>query len=398
MHIGIIRERKTPPDSRVPLTPEHCSRILAAHPTWRISVEPSPNRCYKDEEYQSAGISLTKDLSNCDVLFGVKEVPKENLIEGKKYFFFSHTIKAQPYNRELLKTAIAKGIQLIDYECLTDDNGKRIIGFGKYAGIVGAHNGLLGYGHKTGKYNLSRACESHDFATLKKEYKKIDWPNFRTIITGGGRVAKGAIEVMKATGILEVSPEEYLGKTFDQPVWSNLRSNNMYVHKETKKYDRSYYEQPEDFVCNFQPYYSRTDLMINGIYWDPQGPAFFSKEEMQSEQFKISVIADVTCDIAPESSIPSTLFASTIKEPFFDYNPHSEKEEAPFQKSNVLMMSIDNLPNELPRDASAFFGDVLLEKILPQFLLSDSEVLNKASICRDNKLTEKYNYLCAYVS
>jgi len=337
-------------------------------------------------------------LSDCEVLLGVKEVPIEALIPNKKYFFFSHTIKEQPYNKKMLKTIIEKNIQLIDYECLTDDEGKRVIGFGNYAGIVGAHNGLLGYGKKSNTFQLGRACDAKDFEELKAAYRKIKWPNFRTIITGGGRVAKGAIEVMKTTGIREVNPFEFVARKFQEPVWCQLRSHNMYQHRETQSFEKTYYEKPEDFYCDFAPFYSCTDLMINGIYWDPKAPAFFSKKEMRSANFNISVIADVTCDIAPEASIPSTLYASKISEPFFDYNQTTEKEEEPFQQGNILMMSIDNLPNELPRDASKFFGSVLSQRVLPDLHTENSLLINKASICKGGDLTQIYEYLRTYVS
>lgn len=398
MHIGIIRERKSPPDTRVPLTPKQCKHILEHHPDWQITVESSPARCFSDEEYREHGIKVSDDMSDCDVLMGVKEVPIDDFIANKVYFIFSHTIKEQPYNKKLLKTAIAKEIQLVDYECLTDLKGKRIIGFGGYAGIVGAHNGLLGYGKKFELFELKRAKDAKDFDELKSDYKKIDWPNFRTIITGGGRVASGAIEVMKATGIREVSPEEYLEQSFDEAVWCNVSSRDYYRHKKSNEFVKSFYDSPENFNCVFLPYAEKTDLMINGIYYNPDGPPFFAAEDMTEERFRISVIADVTCDIAPEASIPSTLYASTIADPFFDYNPITKKEEVPFQKNNVLMMTIDNLPNELPRDASQFFGDVLIKKVLPELAKAQSALIEGASICKGGALTSFFEHLSDYAS
>jgi len=398
MRIGIIRERKNPPDNRVPLSPEHCRTILNTYPDWEIKVEPSPNRCFSDDEYRAEGITLSEDLNDCDILFGVKEVPIESLIPEKQYYFFSHTIKAQPHNKKLLKAAIAKNIQLVDYECLTDYKGKRIIGFGGFAGIVGAHNGLLGYGKKTGLFDIKRAKDAKDFDELRALYKTIDWPNFRTVVTGGGRVARGAITVMRATGIREVSPKEYLEQKFDEPVWANVSSREYYRHKESNKFDRSFYEHPENFNCQFREYIELTDLMINGIYYDVAGPPFFTLDEMAQDNFNISVIADVTCDIAPESSIPSTLFASTIAEPFFDFNPNTRKEEVAFQDGNILMMTIDNLPNELPRDASAHFGDVLLEKVVPELDNPQSPLIGRASICRSGGLTSFFTHLRDYAT
>lgn len=398
MRIGIIRERKDPPDTRVPLSPKQCKLILEQYPDWEIKVESSPSRCFSDDTYRQQGISINDDLSDCDVLLGVKEVPIDKLISGKKYFFFSHTIKEQPYNKKLLQSCIAKDIQLIDYECLTDEKGKRIIGFGNFAGIVGAHNGLLGYGKRTGAFELKRAKDAENFNELKADYKKIDWPNFRTVITGGGRVAAGAIEVMQATGIREVSPSEYLTQDFDEAVWVRVSSRDYYRHKESKEFDRSFYEQPENFLCDFAGYTRKSDLLINGIYYDPDGPAFFSLDDMRSKDFRISVIADVTCDIAPESSIPSTLYASTIAIPFFDFNTKTEKAEAPFQQGNILMMTIDNLPNELPRDASEHFGRVLIEKVIPELADPTSALIARSSICTAGALTSFFGHLSGYAS
>ncbi|MEM8528259.1 MAG: alanine dehydrogenase, partial [Bacteroidota bacterium] len=194
MKIGIIREGKIPPDARVPLTPKQCRKIEANFPV-DISVEPSENRVFKDEEYVKQEVTLSKDMENCEVLMGVKEVPIDNLIPNKTYFFFSHTIKEQVYNRELLQAILAKNIRLIDYEVLTDEKSRRLIAFGRFAGMVGAHNGLWTYGKRTGIFELKRMKDYKDYAEAKAFYKAVQFPPIKIVLTGTGRVGKGAAEV-----------------------------------------------------------------------------------------------------------------------------------------------------------------------------------------------------------
>ncbi|MEL6924137.1 MAG: NAD(P)-dependent oxidoreductase [Bacteroidota bacterium] len=398
MKIGIIREGKVPPDSRVPLTPEQCKHIVKQHPV-QIVVQPSPNRCYKDEEYTAAGLPLTEDLSDCDVLMGVKEVPIDQLLANKRYFFFSHTIKEQAYNRSLLLAILDKSIQLIDYEVLTDDRGRRLIAFGKFAGMVGAHNAMVTYGARTGAFTLQRMKDCYDYAEAKSIYKKITWPPVRIVLTGTGRVGMGAAQVLRDMGILQVPSQDFLSRQFGEAVFTQLECEEYVQRKDGEKMNRrEFFNHPEDFESSFAPFTKVADIMINGIYWDNNAPAFFSKEDMKQEDFNIEVIADVTCDIAPVSSIPSTLRASTIADPFFGYDPKTEAETAPFQENSIDMMTIDNLPNELPRDASASFGEQFTKSILPELLKPGSAVIERATVAKDGQLGKHFGYLSNYVA
>ncbi len=396
---GVIREGKQPSDSRVPLTPKHCRELLDTYGDQaEVYVQSSEVRCIKDAEYEAENIPVVDDVSDCDVLLGVKEVPIDELVEAKTYLFFSHTHKKQVYNRKLLKAMLDKRIRMIDYECLTYENGARIIGFGRYAGIVGAHNGMQAYGRRTGAFELKAAYDAHDFEELIALYQTIDLPAFKIAITGTGRVAKGAKEVLEHFDITEVSAEDYLNKEYDEAVFTKLDLDKFYAHSDGRAFDKyHFYGHPEEYIGTFEPYTKVTDLFINGIYWDNKAPQFFTLEDMKSPDFKISVIADITCDIAPTASVPSTLKATVIGDPVFGFNPQTSQEDVPYQEHVIDVMSIDNLPNELPRDASKMFGTVLLKMVVPELLKTEGPILDRANICRAGQLTAQYDYLSDFV-
>ena len=397
--IGVIREGKIPVDKRVPLTPEHIVQFKQDNADFDVCVQESEIRCYSDSSYQDLDIKLKKDISDCDILLGVKEVPIPELIAGKTYLFFSHTTKEQPYNRELLREILKKKITLIDYEGLTDQHGARIVAFGRYAGIVGAYNGLLTYGKKHNIYNLRRARECFDLDDLKSEYSKIKLPPIKIVVTGGGRVTHGAMEVLDGAGIRKVGPKELLGQQFDEPVYAQLHSHHYNKHSAGAAFsDDDFHRHPEEFRPDFLKYSYQADILIAGAYWDPHAPVLFTKEDMKDSNFKTKVIADITCDI--EGSIPTTLRPTTIDDPFYDYSLDSFSEVEPFSSiDNITVMSIDNLPNELPRNASQDFGSELINNVLPLFTEGDEEeVLERATICKDGELTGKYKYLESYVN
>ena len=399
MKIGIIREEKVPPDSRVPLTPDQCVELEAKYADQiEIFVQPSPNRCYKDSEYQSKQIKMKEDLSDCDVLMGVKEVPINRLIAEKTYFFFSHTIKQQAYNRKLLQSILQKRIRMIDYEVLTNEKQQRLIAFGKFAGMVGAHNGIMTYGIRSGSFRLKRMKHVKDYEEAKEIYQNLQLPKIKIVLTGKGRVASGAALVLKDMGIRQVEPTEFLSQDFSEAVFTQLDCIDYAARKDGQPFDlNDFFQNPQSYKNIFTPYIYKSDVMINGIYWDNKAPAFFTKEEMKQDKFRIKVIADVTCDIAPQSSIPSTLRASTIANPVFGYDPLQELETAPYQKGVIDMMTIDNLPNELPRDASNAFGNQFMEYIIDELLTKDSEVIERATVANKGDLGKYFNYLSDYV-
>ncbi len=397
MKIGIIREGKTPPDSRVLFTPEQCAKLIKEYKL-DIIVQPSPNRCFPDKDYLDLGIPMSDDLSDRAVLMGIKEVPIAQLKADKTYFFFSHTIKKQSYNRKLLQAIIQKNIRLIDYEVLTNEKGHRLIAFGKFAGMVGAHNGLMAYGSRTGLFHLKRMNECLDYAEAKTIYSKMNFPPIRIVLTGSGRVGRGAALVLDDMGIQKVSPEDYLKNEYSQAVYTQINCVDYAQRIDGSPFDKkTFYEQPELFESCFAPYYKSSDIMINGIYWDNNAPAFFSLEDMKSPDFRIKTIADVTCDIAPISSIPSTLMASTIADPVFGFNPETGHIDTPYQNQVVDMMTIDNLPNELPRDASKAFGEQFIDTILEELLKPNSATIERATVANNNDLGSHFEYLRDYL-
>jgi saccharopine dehydrogenase (NAD+, L-lysine forming) len=396
LKIGVLREEKSPPDKRVPLTPLICSELLARYPGIDIAIQPSSIRCYQDDEYRAFGLNLQEDLSDCDVLMGVKEVPLDKLLPGKKYFFFSHTIKKQSHNQKLMKAFIEKKIQMIDYETLTDKNNNRIIGFGRYAGIVGAYNGILGYGRKYDLFLLKPAHVCRDRAEMEEELKRVKLPNIKIALTGGGRVANGAIETLSALRIRKVTPEEFLMASFREPVYCQLNPRDYVERPDDHNFDlNDFFRHPEHFVSKFIPYTEVADIYISAHYWDPRSPKMFSRDDARKPNFRVSVIADITCDL--DGSVPTTLRSSTIMQPFYGYNPKTEKEDVPFSKETVTVMAVDNLPCELPRDASDDFGKDLMERVLPNMILEDKDkVIERATICMDGKLTPAFEYLSDY--
>ncbi|MDY6898976.1 MAG: NAD(P)-dependent oxidoreductase [Cyanobacteriota bacterium] len=399
MKVGIIREGKIKSDTRVPLTPKQCRYLLDNYRDLQIFVQPSQERCFSNEEYQNQGIPIRENMEECELLLGVKEVPIPMLIPEKTYLFFSHTIKKQPYNRELLRSILQQKIRLIDYECLHDERGKRVIAFGRWAGIVGGHNAILAWGRREGKFNLKPMHECHDWREAQTYYQNLPLSNIKLVVTGEGRVASGAIEVLEKMKIKRISPQEFLEQSSSEPVYTQLAVKDMYRLEGKSAFDEShYYQHPEQYVSNFAPYTRTANIMLNGIYWDKRIPAFFSKEDMKRKDFTIRVIADVTCDIAPDSSIPSTIKASSITNPIYGYDPLLSKETEPFQNHCIDVMAVDNLPNELPRDASQDFGNQLITQVWSQLNQADSRMIYEGTIAFDGKLNKPYEYLKDYVS
>ena len=396
LSIGLIREGKIPSDSRVALTPKQC-RYLIDQFNFEIIVQKSTTRSYSDSEFNDLGINLVEDVSSADILAGIKEVPIDQLIENKTYLFFSHTIKKQLYNRKLLQTILQKNIRMIDYEVITDEKGERLIAFGYYAGLVGAHNGMYAYAKRKG-IEFKRMFEFLHYEDAVKYYKNIKWSPIKIVITGTGRVASGAVQVMKDMGFEQISAVDYLTKEFAAPVFTQLDSSQYVVRKSDGLFDKKeFYAHPELYQSCFAPFAKVSDIFINGIFWDDRSPAFFTLEDMQSSDFKIKTIADVTCDIAPQSSVPSTLFATKIDNPVFGFNPISKKAEQPYSEAVIDVMSIDNLPNELPRDASDYFGARFMDTIIPELLKGESAILKRATIAENGKLTANFQYLSDYV-
>lgn len=399
MKIGIIREGKTPPDQRVPLSPEQCAEVKTKYPKVELVVQPSPIRKFLDSEYTANGIELQEDLSDCEVLMGVKEVPVEMLIPNKTYFFFSHTFKFQPYNAKLLREILAKKIRLVDYEVLKDENNNRLIGFGRYAGVVGCYNAFRTLGVKSKFYDLKAAHECDNRDEMESYLHKVKLPsNFKCVLTGLGRVGNGAREIIKLLPIKEVSKSDFLNNTFNEPVFTHLDMDDYNKRISDGGFSKKdFYNQPELYKSTFPDYAVEADMYIACHYWGEGAPFIFTREDMKTPEWNISVVADISCDI--DGPVASTIRPSTIADPTYGYHKLSEQECDLSDPNAIAVMAVDNLPCELPRDASKDFGRVIIDKILPCLIGDDPHaVIERASeTTLEGNLSKPFSYLQDYV-
>jgi alanine dehydrogenase len=397
--LGIIKEGKVPPDHRVALTPKQCKSVQIIYPNVEVVVQSSPIRAFKDEAYSNEGIKVVDNLHDCDIIMGIKEVKVEDLIPNKKFIFFSHTIKKQPYNRELLKAILAQKIQLIDYELLKNKQNKRIIGFGRYAGIVGAYNAFITLGLKTGSFSLKPAHECVDRKELEEELKKVILPNnYRIVLTGFGRVGHGAREVIDLLPIKEVTPEEFLAEDFDAPVFTQLEAEDYYGRKSDDAFDKTeFYSNPEVYKSTFGRYLDTMDMYIPCHYWSSKSPVILSAEDLKKSNGRLKVVADISCDV--DGPIATTIRSSKIEDPIYGYNVSTGLEDD-FRKNDVIaVMAVDNLPCELPLDASEDFGNDLLKLVFPALFKEDPDnIIGRASETNhEGKLNPDFSYLQDYV-
>ncbi len=395
--IGIIREAKFPPDARVPLIPQQIKYLREKYADIDIVVQPSGRRCFSDHEFSELGIVLQENLSDCDILLGVKEVPYDLLIPEKTYLFFSHTIKKQQQNKKLIRALLNKNIRLVDYECLKNDQGDRVIAFGRWAGIIGAHNGLWTYGQRIAQSHLKRAVECRDYHELTNQYRGLTIPAIKIIVTGTGRVAKGAIEFLQEIGIRQIDKEAFLNVHFDTAVFCVLDSDDLYDRISDGGFDRKeFHLHPELYKCAFEAYINICELLINCIFWDPKAPQLFSREDMRTKNFTIRTIADVSCDV--NGGVPATIRSTTINDPVYGYDVNTESEIAPYIPESIDIMAIDNLPNELPRSASEEFGKLLINSVWDELFKENSRMIYNATITKSGKLNDPFLYLTDYAT
>ena len=397
MHFGIIQERKSPPDRRVVLSPRACQTVLKTFEDAQITVEPSQIRVFTDQEYEAAGIRVASDMENCDVLLGVKEVPIEDLIPNKKYFFFSHTIKKQPYNRKLLQVVLEKNIELYDHEVITNPQNIRLVAFGRYAGIVGAYNGIRAYGLKSGAYQLPKATELRDQAHLIENLKNIDIPPIKVLLSGKGRVGNGAKEMLDGMQLREVTVEEYLHQDFSEAVYCQVDVLDYNRRKDGRELDENdFFQNAEEYESTFMRFAPMTDLYIAGHFYDQTAPYLFTREDAKDQNFNISLVADISCDV--DGPVASTIRASSIEDPVYGYDPIQETEVDFNNPKAIGVMAVDNLPAELPRDSSSGFGEAFVRHVIPAFFNGDKDgILERARMTQNGKLTPQYAYLQGYV-
>ena len=397
MKFAIIKERKNPPDRRVVLSPEACKKVVNEFKNAEIIVESSGVRIFKDSEYSDLGFEVTDDISDADVMIGVKEVPIEFLIPNKKYFFFSHTIKKQPYNRKLLKAILDKNIELYDHETIVNKEGFRIIGFGYYAGVVGAYNGIRTYGLKHKAFNLPKASDLKNRDELEAELDKIAIPRMKIVLTGKGRVGSGSKEILDHLKIKEVSVDDFLNKEFDEAVYVQIDVLEYNERKDVQKLDMfDFFDNPQEYDSTFLRFAKVSDMFIAGHFYGQGAPVFYSKDNMKSPDFKIKVVADISCDVG--GPVASTIRSSTIADPIYGYDPQTECEVDYMDENAIAVMAVDNLPCELPDNSSRGFGKMFYDHVIPAFFNNDKNgVLERAKMTENGKLTERFAYLQDYV-
>ena len=399
MKIGVVREGKTPPDQRVPLTPAQCAELKRSYPDVELVVESSEVRRITDDEYRAEGIDVVQDLGGCDVLLGVKEVPLDELIPDTTYLFFSHTYKLQPYNAKLLRTIVDKRIRLIDYELIKRANGRRVIGFGRWAGIVGAYNGLRAWGMRHGTFALPRAIDCADMKDMVSHAKAIDLPShMKIVLTGGGRVGMGAHELLTSLGLREVHADAFLKEDFNEAVFTRLDVDQYNARTDGQPFDmEGFMADATGYKSTFMPYAEVADMYIAGHYWAEGSPFLFTREDMKAASWNVKVVADVSCDI--DGPVACTLRPSTIAEPLYGYNPSTESECAMDDPSGVTVMAVDNLPCELPRDASLGFGKEMMAHVIPLLVGGDRDnmLTNATETTLEGALAPKFAYLQDYI-
>ena len=397
MKFAIIKERKNPPDRRVVFSPSKLAQAKQQFPKATFKVETSDIRVFTDQTYIDKDIEVVNNVQDCDVMIGVKEVPIDALIPNKKYFFFSHTIKKQPYNRKLLKAVLDKNIELYDHETIVNEKGFRLIGFGRYAGIVGAYNGFRAWGLKHNTFNLPKAGPLPNQAALIEELNKIKLPNIKILLTGSGKVSKGSKEMLDAMSIKSVSVHDFLHNTFNEPVYCKIDVLDYNKRKDGKVINNvDFFNNPQDYVSNFMRFAKVTDYYIAGHFYGDGSPYLYTRNDVKSSDFNIKVVADISCDV--DGPVATTLRASTIAEPIYGYDPESETEIDYKNEKAITVMAVDNLPCELPQDASEGFGEQFLQYVIPAFFNNDANgILQRAKITGNGKLTERFSYLQDYL-
>lgn len=397
MTLGIIKERKNPPDKRVVFSPDALVTLQELYPDLKIKVESSDVRIFSDEQYTALGFEVTQDMTDCDVLVGVKEVPLENLIPNKKYFFFSHTIKKQPHNKKLLQAILDKNIDLYDHETIVDSDKRRLIGFGRYAGIVGTYNGFSAFASKYDLFNLPKASALSNREALIKNLKKHFLPPLKIVLTGHGKVGMGAKEILDAMKIKQVSIEDFLNKNYTQSVYVQLDVLDYNQRKDGQNLGvQDFYNHPEQYESTFEKFTKVADMYIAGHFYGNGAPFILTREMLMKPDCKIKVVADISCDV--DGPVACTLKASTIAEPFFGYLPTTHEIVDMFHPSAITVMSVDNLPCELPNDASVGFGEMFIKHVMPAFFNNDADgILERAQITSQGSLTPKFDYLSDYV-
>ncbi|MBM72226.1 MAG: alanine dehydrogenase [Crocinitomicaceae bacterium] len=399
MKIGLLREGKIPLDERVALTPNQCLEFMDRWPDVELVVQTSNVRRIQDSEYVEYGVEVVHDVSDCDILIGVKEVNIEDLVPGKTFLFFSHTYKQQPYNAKLLAALLENKVSLIDYEMIRDADGQRVIGFGRWAGIVGAYNGLRAWGLREKCFELPRAINCKDLKAMIAQASSVAFPDgMKIVLTGYGRVGRGSAELLDAVGVMQVDKHDFLESEFEGgAVYAHLGLSDYNERKDGREFNREDFKKdPSEFESSFMKYAKAADMFIAGHYYAEGSPYIITREDLKDKELRLKVVADVSCDI--DGPVACTIRPSTVADPLYGYDPKSEKECAFDKTGGITVMAVDNLPCELPRDASKGFGIEMMKHVIPLLIEGDKDGILKGARETDLKgnLTKKYAYLKEY--
>jgi alpha-aminoadipic semialdehyde synthase len=430
--IGIRHEDKYLMERRVPVIPRHVRKLVSSQGL-EFLIEESPKRIFTHTEYIEAGAKVVTDLSPAPVIFGVKEMPLEFFETGKTYMFFSHVIKGQPYNMPMLKRMMEKKANLIDYERVVDETGRRLIFFGRFAGLAGMINSLWSLGQRLKEFGLAtpfeRIRQSHHYNSLE-EAKEVIAGVGREIaasglpaeltpltigFTGYGNVSNGAQEIAGLLPVREISPAELLALQGQKNLPNNVlykvvfREEDLSKRKDGGEFELpDYYANPQDYTSDFEQYIPHLTVLMNCMYWDDRYPRIVTKDYLATLYStgtpRLTVIGDITCD--PDGSIECTHKGTEIEDPIFVYDPFDRKPTMGFKGKGILVMAVDILPSELPREASIGFSDALFSYIKPIAAADysrDFENLDlpnpvkKAMILHKGQLTPDYTYIEQYL-
>lgn len=395
MKIGLIRETKNPVDNRVALSPQQVASLNGRFPEHEIVVQSSSIRAFSDKEYEMAGVKVVSSLDDCDVLFGIKEAKIDSLIPDKHYFFFGHIAKMQEYNRPLLQAFMQKHITFCDYEYLVDDNNIRVCAFGWWAGVVGVYYTLRGYGLKHRLYELPKPDRRFTLDQLLANLKGVQLPKVKLLVTGAGRVSQGAQYVLDNIGAVKMNEQDYLAtESVEKLSYTVSDVDKLVKRKDGQAFSwADFTKNASAYESDFMRWAQRTDVLVCAHFWGPDAPVYLSEDDLRKNDMRIRMIGDVTCDI--KGSIKSTVRPATHAEPYYDYNPVTEKDETPFSSdNNITVMAVDTCPNALALDTSEYFGRMLTEHVFEPLLKGEeSAVINRSMILNEGKLTERYAYL-----
>ena len=399
-NIGIVRESRND-ENRTPLVPEHIKKYKESNPNINFIIQPSNSRCFSDEEYELCGAKINENLNECSIIFGVKEIDPNILINNRTYLFFSHTFKInkqqkniEKHKKDLLLSILNKKIKLIDYENIRGKNGTRCLGFGRFAGIVGCYNTLNLLLKVLGKQSLASAYKINDYERLVLNLKNLYFPKTKILVTGDGRVAKGVIELLNLTNIKAVSKKDFLEKKIDQPIFCNLETKDYVTNNSSTNFNLEHFiDNPQDYSSSALQYLKETDILISAHYWDPSSPKIFENEDLKVLQ-NLKIVGDITCDI--NGSVPTTIRSTTIEEPNYWIERYTLKE-IDENNDGIAVMAVDNLPSELPRDSSTEFSEGIIKEVLPFLLKEDDGRILNGTITTDGSFLEKYNYLNDYI-